>query len=118
MTKQEEPRRDSKRDDAYHGRSPSPVAALAAIAQQVTRDNHADELGPLPAELQKELRELERIFTVDTAKLKEIVLQFEEELREGLSRVSRCLLPSCDSPPCSTHFALIRSQPFVDLEVC
>lgn len=38
------------------------------------------------------------MFTVDAAKLKEITLQFEHELRQGLSRVSRCLLPSSVSP--------------------
>lgn len=44
--------------------------------------------------LDSELCELEKLFSVDAAKLKEISLQFELELREGLSRVSRCLLPS------------------------
>lgn len=38
------------------------------------------------------------MFTVDAAKLKEISMHFERELRQGLSRVSRCLLPSSVSP--------------------
>jgi hexokinase len=49
-------------------------------------------------ELDQELRKLEHIFTVDAAKLKEITVQFETELRQGLGRVSRCLLPSSVSP--------------------
>ncbi|OQN95506.1 hypothetical protein B0A48_18378 [Cryoendolithus antarcticus] len=76
-TTDEDKRRDSKRDDA-----------------------HLDGFGPLPVALETELRKLEQAFTVDTAKLKEISLHFENELRKGLSRVSRCLLPS---PPSSPH---------------
>lgn len=53
-----------------------------------------DDLTALSPELDRELRKLEHMFTVDAAKLKEISLQFEHELRQGLSRVSRCLLPS------------------------
>lgn len=60
--------------------------------------NAADDLTPLSPELDEELRKLEHMFTVDAAKLKEISLQFEHELRQGLSRVSRCLLPSSVSP--------------------
>lgn len=57
-----------------------------------------DGLTALSPELEQELRKLEQLFTVDAAKLKEISLQFEHELRQGLSRVSRCLLPSSVSP--------------------
>jgi len=60
--------------------------------------NVIDDLPSLSPELDQELRKLEHIFTVDAAKLKEITLQFEHELRQGLSRVSRCLLPSSVSP--------------------
>lgn len=51
-------------------------------------------MSALSPELEQELRKLEHMFTVDAAKLKQISLQFEHELRQGLSRVSRCLLPS------------------------
>lgn len=64
---------------------------------RLTRDP-IDDLASLSPELEQELRKLEHIFTVDAAKLKEITLQFEHELRQGLSRVSRCLLPSSVSP--------------------
>lgn len=64
---------------------------------QLTRDL-IDDLASLSPHLDQELRKLEHIFTVDAAKLKEITLQFEHELRQGLSRVSRCLLPSSVSP--------------------
>jgi len=57
-----------------------------------------DDLTSLSPELDQELRKLEHIFTVDAAKLKEITLQFSHELKQGLSRVSRCLLPSGVSP--------------------
>lgn len=63
----------------------------------LTRDP-IDDLASLSPELDQELRKLEHIFTVDAAKLKEITLRFEHELRQGLSRVSRCLLPSSVSP--------------------
>lgn len=59
---------------------------------------HADDMTAISPELEQELRKLEHMFTVDAAKLKQISLQFEHELRQGLSRVSRCLLPSNVSP--------------------
>ena len=37
----------------------------------------------LPAEVEKQLRQIEDDFTIDTAKLKEIVTRFQEELEEG-----------------------------------
>ena len=58
----------------------------------------ADDLTSVAPALEHELRKLEQMFTVDAAKLKEISMHFERELRQGLSRVSRCLLPSIVSP--------------------
>jgi len=69
--------------------------------------NLADDLTQLSPELDQELRKLEHIFTVDAAKLKEITLQFEHELRQGLSRVSRCLLPSSVSPSAFLHIYML-----------
>lgn len=40
----------------------------------------------LPPELEHELRRIRDEFTVDTAKLKEIVWHFEKELGEGLEK--------------------------------
>jgi hexokinase len=57
-----------------------------------------DDLTSVAPALEQELRKLEQLFTVDAAKLKEISMHFERELRQGLSRVSRCLLPSSVSP--------------------
>jgi hypothetical protein len=57
-----------------------------------------DDLTSVAPVLEQELRKLEQMFTVDAAKLKEISMHFERELRQGLSRVSRCLLPSSVSP--------------------
>jgi hexokinase len=57
-----------------------------------------DDLTSVAPALEHELRKLEQMFTVDAAKLKEISMHFERELRQGLSRVSRCLLPSSVSP--------------------
>jgi len=37
----------------------------------------------VPKELQDELNELEKLFTVDTNKLKQIAIRFQEELEEG-----------------------------------
>jgi hexokinase len=37
----------------------------------------------LPSDLEQEVGKLEDEFTVDTTKLKKIVVRFEEELREG-----------------------------------
>lgn len=37
----------------------------------------------LPAEVEKQLRQIEDDFTIDTAKLKQIVTRFQEELEEG-----------------------------------
>jgi len=73
MPLDEDKRRDSKRDDA-----------------------HIDDLTSVAPALEQELRKLEQLFTVDAAKLKEISMHFERELRQGLSRVSRCLLPSLE----------------------
>ena len=64
---------------------------------QLTR-RATDDLTSVAPVLEQELRKLEQIFTVDAAKLKEISMHFERELRQGLSRVSRCLLPSSVSP--------------------
>jgi hexokinase len=77
--------------------------SLYCNISQLTRDSVDDDLASLSSELSQELRKLEHIFTVDAAKLKEITLQFEHELRQGLSRVSRCLLPSSVSPFGSSH---------------
>ena len=74
------------------------LLSLYCNLSQLTRDSVDDDLASLSPELSQELRKLEHIFTVDAAKLKEITLQFEHELRQGLSRVSRCLLPSSVSP--------------------
>ncbi|QIW95814.1 hypothetical protein AMS68_001332 [Peltaster fructicola] len=62
------------------------------------RDSKRDVMGgiELPLQLQHELDELKDIFRVDTAKLKQIVDRFEEELYLGLARISRCLLPSLE----------------------
>ena len=43
------------------------------------------DAAPLTPELRKELEALEQIFTIDTAKLKQISKRFEEELQEGQS---------------------------------
>jgi hexokinase len=43
-------------------------------------------LGQLSPQLQEEFDTLKEKFTVDTAKLKEIIHRFEEELKEGLEK--------------------------------
>jgi len=73
---------------------PSPcVPHLTQLTRRAT-----DDLTSVAPVLEHELRKLEQIFTVDAAKLKEISMHFERELRQGLSRVSRCLLPSSVFP--------------------
>lgn len=105
MTTDEDKRRDSKRENAHLGDQ----ARFTAGQRPPANAQRADDLGPLPAELDKELRKLEEMFTVDAAKLREISSHFENELRRGLSRVSRCLLPS---PPSS-----VNSSPSSDSSV-
>lgn len=52
---------------------------------KLTSTSDANDTNPLSPELQTELESLEKIFTVDTAKLKEISKRFGEELQEGRS---------------------------------
>lgn len=87
------------------------LLSLYCNLSQLTRDSVDDDLASLSPELSQELRKLEHIFTVDAAKLKEITLQFEHELRQGLSRVSRCLLPSSVSPFGLSHIYIYIYMP-------
>lgn len=57
-------------------------------SSQIDREDqeiHSEQV-PLPPALEEEWRNIEKDFTVDTAKLKEIVSRFEEELGEGLQK--------------------------------
>jgi hypothetical protein len=96
MPLDEDKRRDSKRDDAHIGQ-PTFTPYICPYRTRLTRRTTDDLTSVAPA-LEQELRKLEQMFTVDAAKLKEISMHFERELRQGLSRVSRCLLPSSVSP--------------------
>lgn len=91
MSVDEEKRRDSKREDAHFGQQSSSCSLHISIRLMCMR---IDDMTAISPDLEQELRKLEHMFAVDAAKLKEISLQFEHELRQGLSRVSRCLLPS------------------------
>lgn len=51
----------------------------------------------LPPELEHELRNIREEFTVDTAKLKEIVQHFEKELAEGLEKPRQNIVGQADS---------------------
>jgi hypothetical protein len=99
MPLDEDKRRDSKRDDAHLGQQIfTPYMYTYLPHTRLTRRTTTDDLTSVAPALEHELRKLEQMFTVDAAKLKEISMHFERELRQGLSRVSRCLLPSSVSP--------------------
>lgn len=52
----------------------------------------------LPQELEEELARITKEFTVDTAKLKEIVTQFGEELDEGLKKTHQNIVRATGPP--------------------
>jgi hypothetical protein len=94
MTIDEDKRRDSKRENAHLGQT-----RFGAMLRLCTNVQRADDLGPLPADLDAELRRLEHLFAVDAAKLRAISAHFENELRRGLSRYGS------DERHCMLYFA-------------
>lgn len=62
-----------------------------SVFKSPKQDDEVD-LSSLSSELKEELNRLEKEFTVDQAKLKEISKAFEQELQDGMGTNSRRLL--------------------------
>lgn len=70
---------------------------LRSILFRCTLTGIAGSMADVPKDLLDQIKELERLFSVDQAKLKEVTKHFVKELEKGKS-----------STPCALHFHLTR----------